>query len=114
MAQCRLTERIVIEEFSETQNENGFDEVTWTEYHPCWSRYRRVSSKEYIAAKANNSEQIVTFTVRYCNKVKELLKPGSSKLFRIKYKGYNYDIVGDPVDFENRHTFVDIKAQINC
>lgn len=114
MAQCRLTERIVIEKFSETQNENGFDEVTWTEYHLCWSGYRRVSSKEYIAAKANNSEQIVTFTVRYCNKVKELLKPGSSKLFRIQYKGYHYDIVGDPVDFENRHTFVDIKAQINC
>lgn len=114
MAQCRLTERIVIEEFSETQNENGFDEVTWTKYHKCWSGYRRVSSKEYIAAKANNSEQIVTFTVRYCNKVKELLKPGASKLFRIQYKGYHYDIVGDPVDFENRHTFVDIKAQINC
>ncbi|MGL4730415.1 MAG: phage head closure protein [Clostridium sp.] len=114
MAQCRLTERIVIEEFSETQNENGFDEVTWTKYHQCWSGYRRVSSKEYIAAKANNSEQIVTFTVRYCNKVKELLKPGASKLFRIQYKGYHYDIVGDPVDFENRHTFVDIKAQINC
>lgn len=116
MAECRLTERIVIEKLSDSNetNENGFNEVIWKEHHKCWSSYRRVSSKEYIAAKANNSEQIVTFTVRYCNKVKELLQPGTSKIFRIKYNGYYYDIVGDPVDFENKHTFVDIKAQINC
>lgn len=114
MSKISLNERIIIEKFSQVQNENGFDEVKWTEYHPCWSGYRRVSGKEYIAAKATNSEQIVTFTVRYCNKVKELLKPGSSKLFRIQYKGYYYDIVDDPVDFRNRHNFVDIKAQINC
>ncbi|MEG0180767.1 MAG: phage head closure protein [Peptostreptococcaceae bacterium] len=113
MAQCRLTERIVIEKFSETQNENGFDEVSWTEYHPCWSGYIRVSGKEYIAAKATNSENIVTFTVRYCNKVKELLKPGASKIFRVKYKDNYYDI-DDALDFENLHTFVDIKAKINC
>lgn len=116
MAECRLTERIKIEKLSNSngQNENGFTEEDWKEYYSCWSGYKRVSAKEYIAAKANNSEQIVTFTVRYCNKIKELLQPGASKIFRLEYNEFYYDIVGDPVDFENKHEFVDIKAQINC
>lgn len=115
MAECRLTERIKIEKLSNSngQNENGFDEEVWKEHYSCWSGYKKVSGKEYIAAKANNSEQIVTFTVRYCNKIKELLQPGASKRFRIEYKGFYYDILY-VLDFENRHEFVDIKAQINC
>ncbi|CEN31031.1 putative phage head-tail adaptor [[Clostridium] sordellii] len=115
MAECRLTERIKIEKLSDSKetNENGFDEEVWKEHYKCWSGYKSVSGKEYIAAKANNSENIVTFTVRYCNKVKELLDPGASKIFRIEYKGFYYDIL-DVLDFENRHEFVDIKSKINC
>ena len=113
VSKCRLNERILIEKYSSYQNENGFDVEGWTEYYKCWSGYERVSGKEYIAAKANNSEQIVTFTVRYCNKIKDLLEPGTSKVFRVKYKDNYYDIE-DTLDFKNLHTFVDIKAKINC
>lgn len=113
MAQCRLTERIIIEKYSSSQNENGFDVENWTEYYKCWSGYKQVTGREYISAKATNSENIVTFTVRYCNKVKELLKPGASKIFRVKYKDEYFDIE-DVLDFENLHKFVDIKAKINC
>lgn len=113
MAQCRLTERIIIEKYSAYQNENGFDVENWTEYYKCWSSYKQVTGREYISAKATNSENLVTFTVRYCNKIKELLKPGASKVFRIKYKDEYFDIE-DVLDFENLHKFVDIKAKINC
>lgn len=113
MAQCRLTERIIIEKYSVYQNENGFDIENWTEYYKCWSGFKQVTGREYISAKATNSENIVTFTVRYCNKIKELLKPGASKIFRVKYKDEYFDIE-DVLDFENLHTFVDIKAKINC
>ncbi|CEP50277.1 putative phage head-tail adaptor [[Clostridium] sordellii] len=115
MAKCRLTERIKIEKFSDSNetNENGFSEEIWSEYYKCWSCFESISGKEYISAKANNSENIVTFTVRYCNKVKELLKPGASKIFRIEYRGFYYDIL-DVLDYKNRHEFVDIKAKINC
>ena len=33
MAECRLNERIVIEELSTIQNSNGFEEEKWHEYY---------------------------------------------------------------------------------
>ncbi|BDR80691.1 hypothetical protein N072000002_09470 [Clostridium tetani] len=109
MARCRLTERIIIEQYSTMQNENGFDIEEWQEYYPCWSNYKTVSGKEYESAKATQVENIVTFTVRYCNKVKVLLEKNATKNFRIKYKDkvFNIQYVSD---FENLHEWVDIKA----
>ena len=112
MAKCKLTERIIIEKFlGEVQTPNGFDETKWDNYYKCWSAYKDVSGKEFIAAKATNSENIVTFTVRYCNKIKALLIPGANKNFRIKYKGFYYNIEYTN-DYNNSHEFVDIKATI--
>ena len=113
MANCRLTERIEIEKLDLSTNENGFEEEIWQSHYKCWSAFKTITGKEYVAAKANNSENIVTFSVRHCKKIKELLDPGATKVFRIKYKGFCYDILYVS-DFENRHEFVDIKAKINC
>ncbi|AUM89169.1 hypothetical protein RSJ15_16215 [Clostridium botulinum] len=111
MARCKLTERIIIEKYlGEVQNENGFDEPKWDDkYYKCWSAYKDVSGKEYIAAKANNTENIVTFTVRYCNKTKALLAIGATKDFRIYHKKYYYDIEFVS-DYKNLHEWVDIKC----
>lgn len=113
MAECRLTERISIEKYiEETQNNNGFSEEKWDEnYYKCWAAYKNVSGKEYFAAKSTNSENVDTFTVRYCNKIKPLLSPGAIKRFRVKYKGYIYSIEYVS-DYKNNHTFVDIKCRI--
>ena len=112
MAGHRLSERIVIQEYlGEIQNNNGFDEPTWGEYYSCWCEFREVSGKEFIAAKSNNSEDIVTFTIRYCNKVKALLVPGSTKKFKVVYKDVSYDIEFCS-DFNNLHEWVDIKAEV--
>lgn len=109
MAKCRLTERIVIEKYSSSQNENGFDIESWTDYYACWSNYKAVSGKEYEAAKATQTQNIVTFTVRYCKNVAELLKKDGTKLFRIKYQDKLFNIEY-AYDFENLHEWVDIKA----
>lgn len=113
MARYRLTERISIEKYlGEIQNKNGFDYPKWDDkYYKCWSAYKSVDGKEYIAAKANNTENIVTFTVRYCNKTKALLVPGATKNFRINYKGYHYDIEFVS-DYKNLHEWIDIKCNI--
>jgi len=109
MVKCRLTERIIIEQYSTIQNENGFDEEKWAEYYSCWTNFRAVSGKEYESAKATQVENIVTFTIRYCNKAKVLLEKDATKKFRIKYKDkiFNIEYVSD---FENLHTWVDIKV----
>lgn len=112
MSECRLTERIEIEELiSTTQNSKGFDIPNWQLYYGCWSSYDEVKGSKFIAAKADKSEDIVTFTIRYCNKVKPLLLPGAKKRFRVIFNGFIYAILFAG-DYENRHEWVDIKAKI--
>lgn len=112
MARCRLTERITIENYEESkQNENGFIVEGWKEHYSCWSDFKTIKGSEYVGAKATNSENIVTFTIRYCKKVKELLQPGASKIFRIKHNNCYYDILYSS-DYDNLHEWIDIKCKI--
>lgn len=113
MARCNLTERIIIEKYSEMQNENGFTEELWSEYYKCWSGFKGIKGSEFISAKASNSEDIVTFTIRYCNKSKALLAPGASKIYRIFYN-YNYYNLEYANDYNNLHEFIDLKCKSVC
>ena len=108
-----MNERITISKYlGEIQNDNGFDEATWDDnYYNCWCAFRQISGKEFISAKADNSENIVTFTVRYCSKTKDLLEVGATKQYKVIYKGNDYDIVFAS-DYNNLHEWVDIKAEV--
>lgn len=112
MARCNLTERITIEKLETTQDEDNFEVENWQEYYKCWSGFKTVSGKEFFNAKANNIQEIVTFTIRYCNKAKALLEPGAENKFRIKYKGYYYNIIPPVSDYSNLHNFIDIRCII--
>lgn len=113
MAQCKLTERIEIQYFNNNmQDDEGFTSESWETYYKCWSNFRSISGKEYTAAKATQSENIVTFTIRYCKKARELLKKDSTKKFRIFFNGQFYDIEYVS-DFRNEHNFIDIKCNIS-
>lgn len=105
-----LTERIIIQEYLSVQNDNGFEKMQWNDYYKCWSAFRTISGKEYVSAKATQSENVVTFTVRFCRKTSELLKNGATKRFRVVFKGNIYDIEYCN-DYENLHNFIDIKAR---
>ncbi|MDU4052318.1 MAG: phage head closure protein [Clostridium perfringens] len=111
MAECRLNERITIEELSITQNSNGFEEEKWHEYYRCWSSFKKVKGSKFIAAKADNAENIVTFTIRYCNKVKILLDIEAINKFRINFKGHYYKLEYVD-DYDQGHEWVDLKAKI--
>lgn len=108
-----LKERIIISKYlGEIQNENGFDVPTWDDtYYPCWCKFIQVSGKEFISAKANNSENIVTFTVRYCNKTKVLLEVGETQKYKVIYKGNDYNIEFCS-DYKDMHQWIDIKAEV--
>ncbi|MGL4571796.1 MAG: phage head closure protein [Clostridium sp.] len=110
----RLNTRISISKHTKGgTNENGFPiEDSWNdEYYHCWSEYRNIKGKEFIAAKATNSQSIVTFTVRYCNKTSPLLIVGNSKLYRVIYDNIPYNVVFAS-DYENRHKYIDLKCEV--
>lgn len=114
MALCRLTERMVLQKYYNSgQDEDGFEKEAWEDYYSCWCKFRTVSGKEYFAAKANNTENIVTFTIRYCKKIKALLEPGATEKYRVFYKNNTYDIqfAGD---YNDMHEWIDIKCIINA
>lgn len=111
MAECRLNERIRIEELSLTQNSNGFEEEKWTNYYECWSFFHKIKGSKFISAKADKSENIVTFTVRYCNKIKPLLDIEAIQKFRVYFKGYYYKLEYVD-DYEQNHEWIDLKAKI--
>jgi SPP1 family predicted phage head-tail adaptor len=108
-----LKERIIISKYlGEVQNDNGFDAFNWDNtYYPCSCAFNQIRGKEFISAKANNAESIVTFTVRYCNKTKILLVPGETKNYKMIYKNKDYNIVFCS-DYENLHQWIDIKAEV--
>lgn len=110
-----LNTKIIIEKLDNTeQNANGFSKSYWDkDYFNCWSKLKNISGKEYIAAKANNSENIVTFTVRYCNKTKDILTPGNTKNYRVNYNGFIYDIEYAS-DFNNSHRYIDLKCKVKA
>ncbi|WP_238899458.1 phage head closure protein [Clostridium sp. YIM B02500] len=113
MSSVEMDQRIVISEYiGESQNDNGFDTPNWDDtYYSCWSAFKQISGKEFLSAKANNSENVVTFTVRYCNKTKVLLVSGATKQYKVIYKEKDYDILFCS-DYKNLHQWIDIKAEV--
>lgn len=111
MAKCKLTERIELEMLEEIQNENGFTQKNWTSIYKCWAKYRAINGSEFLSAKATNSENVVTFSVRYCKQTKKLLEANATKIFRIQFKGRAYNILYAS-DFEDSHEYIDIKCSV--
>lgn len=107
-----LKQRIIIEKFTKSSvNKNGFSKDEWIFYYKCWCSYKCISWKEYFSAKAVKAENTVTFTVRYCNKIRELLDDkDATKKYRIIYRNKVYDIKSI---IEVSPGFVDIKGEIN-
>lgn len=57
-------------------------------YHACKAEINCLGGKEYYAAKQVNSENEVTFTVRFCAKLRNLTPQG----YCIEFDGDMYDI----------------------
>lgn len=106
-----LKERIVIQKLENIVDEEGFDVECWIDYHKCWSCFRTVGWKEYFSAAAIQAQNTVTFTIRFSNKIKVMLEDIKvTKYYRILYKKREYDIKY-VCDLDNRHEYVDIKAE---
>lgn len=108
----KLNERITIQNFNSVIDNEGFNVQEWIDYHTCWCCFRTVGWKEYFSAMQVQAQNTVTFTVRYSNKIKDIIEDiQATKKYRVVYKNNAYDIKYIN-DLENKHEYVDIKAEI--
>lgn len=107
----QFTEKIIFEEISISENENGFEEKNWTKYYECWASKRDMSGREFVTQRAQQTEIITTFKVRHSLKIKRIVETYCTKEFRVKYKGNIYDIIY-PYDIDNKHLFVEFKCKL--
>lgn len=107
-----MTEKIIIQELiSNIDEDSGFNKESWIDYYKCWAEYKTIGWKEYFSAKAMQSENTVTFIIRYSLKINTILESKQpTKKYRISYKNRNYDI-NYLEDIGNRHNFIEIKAE---
>ena len=107
----KLKERIIIQKFENTIDYEGFNTEGWVDYYKCWCAHNKVNEKEFYSAMSLQTENIVTFSVRYSEKIKTILDdPNVTKSYRVIYKGREYDIKFIN-DIKNYHKYVDIKAE---
>lgn len=75
-----FNKRIVIQKYTTTQNENGFDIEEWDDYKTVWASMNNLWGKEFYAAKSTNSENTIEFIVRYSKDLEKI----NTKEYRIK------------------------------
>lgn len=110
----KLDKRIKFKQVEYKQNDYGTTspELSKDPYYSCWAGFKTVSGREFIAAKTTNNENIVTFTVRYCNKTKVLLNPKELKNFKIEFNKCIYSILPPAIDLLGKHEYIDIKCEV--
>lgn len=83
-----LRHSIIIEKLTAGFDEIGNQTEEWSNYHPCRVAINGIGGSEYMAAKAEQAENTLTFEVRYCNALKEI----NPQEYRISWNGDIYDI----------------------
>lgn len=112
MADCTLTERIKFQLIADSVvNANGFENEEWSEYYKCWASKEDVSGREYMRVQATQTEVLVGFTVRMCQKIRDILAHYQTKKYRIVHRGNIYDIQYCH-DIKNKHTFAEFKCKL--
>lgn len=110
----KLNNRIKFKKIETIQSDYGTDvpELSKDIYYSCWARFKTISSKDFVAAKTTNDENIVTFTVRYCNKTKDLLNPKEARNFRIEFNECIYTVISPAINLLGKSEYIDIKCEV--
>lgn len=85
-----LNTKILFQENKTVVDEIHNETNEWIDYFECFATISGESSKESFKAGAVVDNSDISFTVRYCNKLKNV----KSTKHRILWNGENYDIVG--------------------
>lgn len=76
------------------------DTEEWFTYFRAHAAINKSGGSEYLNAGAERSTQILTFTLRYCDKLEPI--PYSTQLFRIWYRNHVFNIKDTDLYMENR------------
>lgn len=88
----QLNKRLEIYKVTTSKDYHGFTNVTKEKYYSCWTNKKVLSaSNESFKNYETISEEVVSFCVRICRKIKEL--NGDTKSFIIEFEGREYDIL---------------------
>ena len=69
-----------------------------------WAKVRQSGSREFWQAQKNNSEVSLDVVIRYRSEV--------NAKSRLEYKGVTYEIVGEPIDIEDRREFLRLICKV--
>lgn len=94
-----------------SQDDEGFPIEKWDNYLTCWCFKKSSVGKEFINSNADNTEEIISFTTRYCNKLSAIDKPGMTKKLKLLYQGREWNII-DLDDYKDLHSEYDITAKL--
>lgn len=93
-----LKNRIIIQKKTSAVNDIGQIAERWGDLMVCHAYANRLSGQELIIAAASGQQDVVTFTVRYCNALAEL----NSNDYRVVFMGRIFNILTvDNVQFLN-------------
>lgn len=99
------TKKIEIQHCTETKDKIGNITQNWEHFHTVWAEIETVGGREYYAAAQVNSQNDVTFKMRYSRVISAML----TSEIRIVYNGkiYNAESI---VDKNERHRETIIRA----
>lgn len=82
----------------------------WGKFAGLHARINKTGGNEYLNAGAVRSQSTLTFEVRYSPKIEEIR--GNTQLFRVFYRGNNYNIV-DYDDYMEKHQSIKLLG-VSC
>ena len=93
-----LRERIVIEKSETGRDENGNHILLWKKFFSCFAYVNNLSGSEYYEAARTNTQNDVTFVIRYSSETRDI----DSEHFRVIFRGIPYNITFvDNVQYKN-------------
>jgi SPP1 family predicted phage head-tail adaptor len=86
---------------------DGTTAPTWTAlFTGIRAKREQASGRLFYAAAASQSENQVVYTIRYCTGIKPTMQ-----LIDSKEPTSPYEIIGDPIDVDNAHQWLEIHVK---
>lgn len=92
-----LRHRITFQKQVETQNDYGEEIKEWIDVKTVWASVNPMSAKEFFAAEKTNSEVTHKIYMRFIRGLN--ITPD----MRIKFKGRYFELIGPPINYEERN-----------
>ena len=99
----KLRHRVTLQEYKEVVDQYGTPiDQGWQDIATVWASVEPIQGREYIQLQNTQSELTTRIRIRY--------RPGIKAAMRVLYNDRIFEIVGPPIDPEERH----LELQLMC